>query len=210
MRLGDVVDQFLNQHGLAHAGAAEQADLAALQVGAQQIDDLDAGHEDLGAGRLFLKRRGSAVDRHAGLGVDRALFVDRLTDHVHDAAQCFRPNRHHDRRAGIDHFLAADHAVGAVHRDAADGAFAQFLRHFQHQGAVFDLAGQRVLNERQLAVELHVHDRPEDLGHATDDVTCHKVSSFECRERSDGFLRMRAHTASAPEMISISSLVMLA
>jgi hypothetical protein len=28
--LGDVVDQFLDQHGLAHAGAAEQADLAAL------------------------------------------------------------------------------------------------------------------------------------------------------------------------------------
>ena len=29
MRLGDVVDQFLDEHGLADAGAAEQADLAA-------------------------------------------------------------------------------------------------------------------------------------------------------------------------------------
>ena len=29
---GDVVDQLLNQHGLADAGAAEQADLAALGI----------------------------------------------------------------------------------------------------------------------------------------------------------------------------------
>ena len=45
--LGDVVDQFLDQHGLAHAGAAEQADLAAACVGGDQVHDLDAGDEDL-------------------------------------------------------------------------------------------------------------------------------------------------------------------
>jgi hypothetical protein len=43
---GDVADQLLNQHGLAHAGAAEEADLAALLVGGEQVDDLDAGDED--------------------------------------------------------------------------------------------------------------------------------------------------------------------
>ena len=57
MRLGDVVDQFLDEHGLADAGAAEQADLAALQIGRQQIDHLDAGDQDLGRGRLILERR---------------------------------------------------------------------------------------------------------------------------------------------------------
>jgi hypothetical protein len=50
--LGDVVDQLLDQHGLADAGAAEQADLAALGVGREQVDDLDAGDEDRGLGRL--------------------------------------------------------------------------------------------------------------------------------------------------------------
>ena len=53
VRLGDVVDQFLNQHGLADAGAAEQADLAALGVRREQIDDLDAGDENFGFGRLI-------------------------------------------------------------------------------------------------------------------------------------------------------------
>jgi hypothetical protein len=35
MALGDVVDQLLDEHGLADAGAAEQADLAALGVRAR-------------------------------------------------------------------------------------------------------------------------------------------------------------------------------
>ena len=39
---GHVVNQFLNQNRLAHARAAEQADLAALEVRFQQVDDLDA------------------------------------------------------------------------------------------------------------------------------------------------------------------------
>ena len=53
VRLGDVVDQLHDQHGLADAGAAEQADLAALGVGREQVDDLDAGDEDLRFGRLL-------------------------------------------------------------------------------------------------------------------------------------------------------------
>src|ERR1041385_5433164 len=52
VRLGDVVDQLHDGHGLADAGATEQADLAALGVGREQIHDLDAGDEDLSLGRL--------------------------------------------------------------------------------------------------------------------------------------------------------------
>ena len=63
--LGDVVDQFLDQHGLADAGAAEQADLAALGVRREQVDDLDAGDEDRGFGRLVDEGRGLGVDRRA-------------------------------------------------------------------------------------------------------------------------------------------------
>ena len=39
VRLRDIVDELHDQHCLADAGAAEQADLAALGVGRQQIDD---------------------------------------------------------------------------------------------------------------------------------------------------------------------------
>ena len=44
---GDVVDELHDEHGLAHASATEEADLTALQVGFQQVDDLDAREEDL-------------------------------------------------------------------------------------------------------------------------------------------------------------------
>ena len=60
--LRDVVDQLLDQHRLAHAGAAEQADLAALDVRGQQIDHLDAGLEDLDRRRQVLERGRLAVD----------------------------------------------------------------------------------------------------------------------------------------------------
>ncbi len=43
MRLRDVVDELLNEHRLADADAAKEADLAAARVRSQQVDDLDAG-----------------------------------------------------------------------------------------------------------------------------------------------------------------------
>src|SRR3954471_11550439 len=61
----DVVDQLLDQHGLAHARAAEQADLAATRIWREQVDHLDAGLEDLARRREVLDRRHRAVDRPA-------------------------------------------------------------------------------------------------------------------------------------------------
>ena len=63
VRLGDVVDELLDEHGLADAGAAEEADFAALAVRGEQVDDLDAGLEDLDLRRLLDEERRGAVDR---------------------------------------------------------------------------------------------------------------------------------------------------
>ena len=60
---GDVVDQLLDEHRLADAGAAEEADLAAADEGRDQVDDLDARLEDLHLRREVLERRRVAVDR---------------------------------------------------------------------------------------------------------------------------------------------------
>jgi hypothetical protein len=43
----DVVDNFHNEHGLAHAGTADNADLAALDEGSEEVEHLDAGLEQL-------------------------------------------------------------------------------------------------------------------------------------------------------------------
>src|SRR3546814_1551303 len=68
MALSDIVDQFLDQHGLAHARAAEQADLAALGVRGEKVDDLDAGDEDAGVGRLVAEFRRLGMDRGGEIG----------------------------------------------------------------------------------------------------------------------------------------------
>jgi peptide chain release factor 1 len=220
MALGDVVDQLLDQHSLAHAGAAKQADLAALQVRAQQIHDLDPRHQDFRRGRLVLEGRGGAVDRVGHLGVHWATLVDRLAQHVQDAAQRLRADGHADRRTGVHHLVAAHQAVGAVHGDAANGALTEFLRHFHHQRvAIAALGGQRVLDERKIALELHVQHGAENLGNPAYAVACHRLSSTKARalpwtrQRTVVLwtpLKKRLQSASAPEMISISSRVMLA
>ena len=52
---GDVADELHDDDGLADAGAAEEADLAALGVGRDEVDDLEARLEDLGARVLVLE-----------------------------------------------------------------------------------------------------------------------------------------------------------
>ena len=167
VRFRDVVDQFLNQHGLADAGAAEQADLAALGVGREQVDDLDAGDENFSFGGLIGIERRFLMDGAQALGLDRAGFVDGLADDVDDAAERAGADRNPDRRAGIGDFLAADQTFGGVHRDGAHGGFAEMLGDFEHQAVAAVLGFDRVQNRRQMSFELHVDDGADDLGDAS-------------------------------------------
>ena len=132
MLLGDVVDQFHDDDGLADAGAAEQSDLAALQEGLDEVDDFHAGLEHLGAGRLLVECGGRPVDRHPLLVFDRAQLIDRLADDVHHAAKRAAADGDRDRSALVDGLHAAHHAVGGLHGDAAHAAFAKMLLHLEN------------------------------------------------------------------------------
>ena len=132
MLLGHVVDQFHDHNGLAHAGAAEQSDLSALEKWLDQVDDLHAGLKHLRLGRLLVKRRRRAMDGQPLGRLDRAKLVHRLADHVHHAAQRLFAHRHRDRPAQVERLHAPHHAVRGLHRDGAHAAFAQMLLHFQH------------------------------------------------------------------------------
>ena len=174
MALGDVVDQLHDQHGFADTGAAEQADFTALGVGGQQIYDLNAGDQLLGLRRLLAERGGRTVNRRALGGVHRPAIVDWVADHVHNAPQHFRANRHGDGRAGSLRLVIAGQALGGVHRDGAHTVLAQMLCHLQHQqGAVTALDMQSIENRRDLAIELYVHDRAHHLGDPADSVFRH-------------------------------------
>ena len=133
MFLGDVVDEFLDQHGLADTGAAEQSDLAAARIGGEQIDDLDARDKHLRFGRL--------VDEGGGFRVDGrrwSVLIGPASSTGSPMTLMIRPSVASPTgteigRTGIGHRLAAHQAFGRVHRNRADRRFAQMLGHFEHE-----------------------------------------------------------------------------
>ena len=82
VRAGDAGDQLGENDRLAQAGPAEQAGLAAADERREQVDDLDAGLEQLGLGRKIghrRRRRGgsaSAPRRRPGRGRRSARRAD--------------------------------------------------------------------------------------------------------------------------------------
>ena len=140
---GDIVDQLHDDDSLADTSAAEQPDLPAAQIRLEEIDDLDSRLEHLQLGRLVLERRGRAMDRPALRGGDRAIRkVHRFAEDVHDPAERRGPDRHRDRRAGVDHRHAAAHAVGGLHRDRPHAVLPEVLLDLRDD--VDDVAGVRL------------------------------------------------------------------
>jgi hypothetical protein len=126
--LGDVVDQLHDDDGLADAGAAERAGLAALGEGADEVDDLDAGLEDLrlgvlvdqrGAGRWIGYACRTSPGRGSSTGSPVTLKMRPRTPFA---------DRDGDRGAGVGDGHAALEALGRGHGDGArDPAGAEVL-----------------------------------------------------------------------------------
>ena len=131
-----VVDQLLDEDGLAGSGSTEEPDLAAFHERRDQVDDLDAGLERLHLRREVAEARRVTMDRPAldALGY-RASFVDRIADHVPEASERRRADGNGDRRAGVHARRAARQAVGRVHGHGANPVVAEVLLHLRDQRA---------------------------------------------------------------------------
>ena len=150
--LSHPVDHLLDDDGLAHTRPAEQADLATLHIGLEQVDDLDPGLEHLGP-RLELVEGGRiAVDLPVLLDTLDRVGVQRLPEHVEDVAQHGVAHRDRDAASEVAHHGTADQAVGLLHADAAHPTVADLLGHLGR-----DLVGRPVELDREL-------DRVVDLG----------------------------------------------
>ncbi len=185
---GDVVDELHHVHGLAHTGTAEQADFTALGKRADQVDNLDAGFEQFfRSGQLVIGRR-LAVNRGALLFANRATLVDRVAEHVHDAAERLYPDGHIDRGAGIFHRQIPAHTFGRAHGNGAHNAITQLLLDFQ--GQAFFGNQQCIVNLGYVfAWKLHVDhgtDNLYDSSAAHVRILCIKVQFWVAVPRTRG------------------------
>ena len=135
-------------------------------------------------------------------GVHRAGFVHRVADDVDDAAEHAFADRRHDRIAGIGHFLAAHQSFGHVHRDGPHGEFAEMLGDFEHQAVAVVSGFQRVEDRRQVPSKCTSTTAPMTWVIRPTALSHWMVLFIVFSPQS--------HSASAPEMISISSLVICA
>ena len=178
VRLGDVVHQLHDEHGLADAGATEQADLATLGVGGEQVHDFDARLQDLRLGGLLDEGRGRLVDGAPGGGLDGASLVNRVADHVHDAAQCLVADGDGDGGAGIGHVLAAGEALrGSMAMVRTECSPRCWATSSTRRPPAWFLVSSAFRISGRWSSELHVHDGAHDLANLADFVGCHDCSS---------------------------------
>ena len=165
----DVMDKLHDQHGLAYAGTAKQADFTAAGIRCDKVNDLDARFEYLGAGFLIFKFRSRTMDRPILCGIDRSrVLIHGLAQYVEDTAQSTFTNGNADGRAGIFGFHPAGETIGRAHSDAAGHAVAEVLHDFNHEVDVhftgFALDGDCIQYFRQFASrEFNIYDRSDNL-----------------------------------------------
>ena len=94
--LGDIVDKFHNQDGLAHSCTSEKADLAALHIRFQQVDDLYAGIEDLLSSGQVVELGRLTVYGQLSRAVQRTHTVDTVSGHIEQTALDLVACRHGD------------------------------------------------------------------------------------------------------------------
>ena len=181
--LGDVVDQLHDEHRLAHTGAAEQTDLAALDIRLQQVDYLDARREHLLRGGQFVELRRLAVNRSLVCAVKRPHAVDPLARNIKQATLDLVADGHRDRTPAGRHLHVTLQSVGRIHRDGPHGILADVLLHLDNEfRAVVPLDRHRFVNARQKTLfaqigEVYVDHRSDDLRNVSFNL-CHITNSL--------------------------------
>ena len=162
---GDVSNQLLNDDGLSGAGPTEHRRLATLEEGADEVDHLHPGLEDLGLSSLFRERRRIAMDRIAPHALHRPFAVDRLAHHVEEPSERLLADRDRDRSAYRDRFHSPAETIRRGHRDRAHPVVAEVLLNLGDDfTAAVALHHERVVDLGQVTLfELNVEDRADDL-----------------------------------------------
>ncbi len=172
VQLDDRIHEFHDQHGLADAGAAEQPGLAAAHEGAQEIDDLDSGREDITGGGRLRQRRRRRDDGPSGIGQQRLAAVERTPEHVEQAPQAIRRDRHAQPAAAVENRHLPFQPGGPMERDGPHALLVEVAMHLEGVALAVEHDVDRSVQRRNARTE-HVNDRPL---HFLDDAERNRVS----------------------------------
>ena len=149
--------------------------LPPLAMGHMRSMTFTPGLEQFDVALLVFERRRVPVYRQTLAGVDRALLVDGVAQHVHDAAEGLLAHRDGDGLSRVRDREAAREALGRAHGDGAHDAIAELLLHLERQSALRDDEG--VVNLRDLLPrKFDVDDGADDL----DDFAAAHGCCFPC------------------------------
>jgi hypothetical protein len=101
-------------------------------VRGKQVDDLDAGLQQLGLALELVERRRRPVDRPQLAG-DEVRVVQAAAERVEHVPLDLVADRHLDRVTGVAGSGAADEPVGRLHRDRPHRVVADVLGDLQRQ-----------------------------------------------------------------------------
>ena len=127
--LGDVVDQLLDEDGLADTSTTEQTDLTTTGVGGEEIDDLDTSDQNLSGGGLLGELGRVGVDGEELVGLDGSTLVDGVTSDVHDTSQGSRADGDGDGSAGVGSLGATDETLGTCPSISNKATYGRAARH---------------------------------------------------------------------------------
>ena len=175
MLCGNVADQLLNQHCLAHARAAEQTNLTTLLIRTEQIHHLDTRLQQFCLCGLFLKLGSRSVYGFIAHPFRSRLIINRLSQNVKDTPQGLFTHRNRNRSAGRNRIHSSHQTVGAAHGNTSDRIVTQMLRYLNRQfAAVSGRNTNRFVDLGKLTlVKADVKHRTHDLGNLSFVFSCH-------------------------------------
>merc|ERR1711884_334056 len=149
---------------LADTGAAEKTNLTSFTVGSKQVDDLDTSDKDLLLDGHLVEVGSLSVDGLALVSGDGAPLVDRVSDHVDDAAKGLLTHGDGDGETLILDNVASDETLSTVHGNRPDGVLSKVLGDLQDELGLPADDSEGVEDLREAIVELDVHNGTDD-GH---------------------------------------------
>jgi len=125
--LCDVVDELHNQDCLSDTGTSKETNLSTLDVGGEEIDDLDTRDKHLTARALLGEGGRVGVDGEELCGIDGAALVDGVSNDVQNASERGDTDGDGDGCTEILDGLTTDETVGTVHGNRADDSVTNVL-----------------------------------------------------------------------------------